>query len=771
MRLIRLNPNNMKACFFFFLPFFFPFHTFAGAYSWENPFTKFPGDTTFYIVDDTLKLLQLEPISIIGEKARSIPGSGQYISSRKLAIINQPNINQVLRTIPGVNIRDEEGFGLRPNIGLRGTSVNRSSKVTLMEDGILMAPAPYSDPSAYYFPTFARMHAVEVLKGSSQIKNGPYTIGGAVNLISTPIPDTFKGFAQLSYGSFGTNQQRLWVGDSRKNFDYVFEVNRLASDGFKELDNGANTGFDRRDIMGKVRWHTDENARIKQSFTLKFVNTTEIGNESYLGLTYEDFKKNPLRRYAATQKDLLDMRHQHITLQHTIIPRKDLYINTTVYHTRTFRDWARVNTIGGQSLNNILANPTTLLLPYQIMTGGANGNIDYQSAARTYFAKGIQSNAQYFFKTGETDHKIQLGIRHHTDQADRYATRSVYSMTNGTMILTSAGILGNQENQIRNASATSAYFNYDLIYKGLKLSPGVRYENIRFDIQNYGNADNGRQGAALKSAENNMAIILPGFGVNYDINEKMNLFGGIHKGFSPPGMPSTTSVAGQAQVETAVNYELGYRYDHKALNLQVVSFYSDYDNILGSDNVSGGGAGTGDLFNAGNAKVSGLELSLGYDLVFDENENTRLPINIAYTYTNARFEETFVNAGGDWGTGTINGDDMIPFITPHLLAASIGFQNQKFNATLSARYVGTTRTKPGQGELLIPSESVKYNEVNAINSFLIADLSTNYAIKKTFGIFATINNLTNNKSIVANLPNGYRPNMPISFILGAKANL
>lgn len=114
---------------------------------------------------------------------------------------------------------------------------------------------------------------------------------------------------------------------------------------------------------------------------------------------------------------------------------------------------------------------------------------------------------------------------------------------------------------------------------------------------------------------------------------------------------------------------------------------------------------------------------------------------------------------------------MIPFITPHLLAASIGFQNQKFNATLSARYVGTTRTKPGQGELLLPSESVKYNEVNAINSFLIADLSTNYAINKTFGIFATINNLTNNKSIVANLPNGYRPNMPISFILGAKANL
>jgi Fe(3+) dicitrate transport protein len=720
---------------------------------------------------DSIANKALDPVTIVGSKAKAIPGSGQYIGSRKLALLNQLNVNNVLRTVPGVNIRDEEGFGLRPNIGLRGTPVNRSAKITLMEDGILIAPAPYADPSAYYFPTFARMQGVEVLKGSSQIKYGPYTVGGAINLLSTAIPHAFKGFAQLSYGSFGTNQQRVWVGDKRKNIDYVFELNRLASNGFKQLDNGGNTGFDRRDIMGKLRWHTADNAKVPQSITLKVVSSTEAGDESYLGLTYDDYKDNPLRRYAATQEDFLDMRHHHISLSHTISPAKGLSINTVAYYANTFRDWARVNTIGGQGLNAILADPAAHQTPYQIMVGKANGNIDYQSAARTFYSKGIQANAQYAFNTRAVAHKIQIGVRYHADQADRYATRSTYSMTDGNMILTTAGVKGNQENQIRNAHSLATYLSYDISFKGLKLSPGVRYEKIKFDFLNYGNADNGRLGTTLKTATNELDILLPGLGLHYAFNPSMSAFGGIHKGFSPPGMPSVTATTGQAKVETAVNYEIGYRFEKKGLHVQAVGFWNNYGNILGSDNVSGGGIGTGDMFNAGNADIRGLELSVEYDLLHKENKHSayRLPINIAYTYTHAQFQETFRNAGGDWGSGQINRGDLIPFITPHLLTVGIGIEHQRFNANLQGRYVGDTRTKPGQGALLVPANQVKYDDVNAIKGFLIIDWSANYKFGKHFTAFATVNNITNNRSIVANLPNGYRPGMPLGVNFGIKA--
>ncbi|MBU6324844.1 MAG: TonB-dependent receptor, partial [Bacteroidetes bacterium] len=442
------------------------------------------------------------------------------------------------------------------------------------------------------------------------------------------------------------------------------------------------------------------------------------------------------------------------------------------YFSSTFRDWARVNTINGTALNPILANPSANQTAYQIMTGSADGPIEYQSAARTYQAKGVESQIQYVLNTDNINSKAQLGIRYHKDQADRYATKSTYTMTRGIMVLTVAGIKGNSENQIRKANSLAAFFNYNVNFKGLSITPGIRYEDIYFEFLNYGNADAARLGTALKSATNRMKILLPGVGINYQIDHRMNLYAGAHKGFSPPGMPSLGS-SEQARPETAVNYELGFRFEQKGLRLDVAGFHSDYDNILGSDNVSGGGAGTGAMFNAGNALIQGLEFSLACDLRGNNQNNTnwKIPLQISYTFTDARFKDSFRNAGGDWGSGMIYRNDEIPFIPKHALSVNLGFEHKKITATFSARYVGLTRTKPGQGSLITPSEQSTYDAVNSIASFLIVDFSTNYRISKGISCFNTLNNITNNRNIVANLPNGYRPNMPFGIMLGLKADI
>jgi Fe(3+) dicitrate transport protein len=751
--LFIFNLNKMRQLSI--LIFFFPLLLFA-----QQPHST-----------DSLRTIETQDVSIFGVQNKFISGSSARITNAELQKLNQPDINKILRSMPGIQVRDEDGFGLRPNIGMRGTPVNRSSKITVMEDGILMAPAAYADPAAYYFPTFARINGIEVLKGSSQIKYGPYTIGGAINLLSTPIPLAFKAYAQGSYGSFGMNQQRIWVGDTKGPFSYLFEVNRIAATGFKELDGGGNTGFDRRDFLGKVRWQSQKTARIQQSVQLKVLHVEEQARETYLGLNYADFQANPLRRYAGTQKDELNLYHNHLVVQHSVKPTKTLQILTSAYLTQTFRDWGRANSFGGQSINAILTDNVTNSTGYAIMTGQANGEVIFRNAARSYFSKGIQTAALYQIHSGAFEHQVELGLRLHQDQANRYGKQSKYQMTNGLMVLSDGGEQGNQENQIRDAWSIALFANYKLQFKKMSISAGFRQESIALDFFNYGTADYSRTGNNLASANNQLQVWLPGASFSYQMNTNNTFFLGAHKGFSPPGMPGTSSNE-QAKSEVALNYELGYRFTNRQQRqIQAVLFSSDYANLLGSDNISGGGMGTGELFNAGKARVQGLELSALCVLKFRKSKSLRMPLQMSYTYTHATFSETFINGGGDWGSGQISSGDHIPFITPHLLSGSIGLEHKKWNAILSANYVGSTRTTPGQNELIFATSNQNYALVNCIEAFTIVDFSFNFHFNTQWSAYTSVQNMANNMAIVANLPQGYRSALPRALQLGLKLKL
>ena len=210
--------------------------------------------------------ISVERIQVIGKAIdrKDVVGAATRLSLEDLEVFKYQDINRALRLIPGVNIQEEDGYGLRPNIGMRGTGVERSAKITLMEDGVLIAPAPYASPSAYYFPTTGRMEAIEVRKGSAAVKFGPRSVGGALNLVSRSIPeDEFGGFVDVRLGADGLRTLHTVVGGTGKNIAGMVEVFDSNNDGFKALESGADTGFDVEDYLAKIRVFTDEDASVQ----------------------------------------------------------------------------------------------------------------------------------------------------------------------------------------------------------------------------------------------------------------------------------------------------------------------------------------------------------------------------------------------------------------------------------------------------------------------------------------------------------------------------
>lgn len=716
----------------------------------------------FSIIESLLKLNEVLIMTNGSIGLKDIPGSVQYISSKEIQKFSYTDINRTLRAVPGINIQEEDGFGLRPNIGLRGTGVERSSKITIMEDGVLMAPAPYADPAAYYFPTIGRMQGIEILKGSSQIKYGPFTTGGAINLISTQIPTQFSGRFNLLGGTYGGRNLHAFVGNSHKNFGYIVETFQYGSDGFKQLDGGGNTGFDKKDYLVKFRVNTNPDAKIYQSVTFKIGETTETSNETYLGLTETDFKVNPYRRYFASQKDIINTDQSQFSVTHLIKLSKRLSIITTAYRSDFKRNWYKLDKVKDStgkniSISDLLINPTIYNDAFDILTGTTSTNpnaLFVRANNRSYSAQGIQTAISYNFKAKGIVHDINLGLRLHKDFVDRFQWDDEYSMNNGVMHLTKSGIHGSESNRIKSANAFATYLQYKLKYKKFTAVPGIRYENITLIEKDYGKTDPQRLGTSLKKSENQVDVFIPGIGVDYQYSRFLSVFAGVHKGFSPPGANNETVP------ETSVNYELGTRYTKRAISGQAVVFFNDYSNLLGSDLAASGGGGTGDLFNAGAVQSKGLEFQMTYDLLaYNKHSNFNLPLSIVYTYTDAVFKNSFISSFEDWGK--VAAGDQFPYMAHNQFTIVIGLENKKFSLNMSGRYMDEMRTAPGHGE--IPTNG-------KTDSYFVVDANSSYIMHKNVSFFVGCNNLTNEVYVVARRPSGLRPGMPRAFNIGLKAN-
>lgn len=709
---------------------------------------------------------EIHDVSVFGDahSVSRIAGPAHKIGKEELERFEDDNAHRILTRVPGVYVRGEDGYGLRPNIGLRGASSDRSSKVNLLEDGVLLGPAPYSAPAAYYFPLMTRMTGVEVFKGASAIRHGPNTIGGTINFLSRPIPYGHRFGADLAAGSEFYGKAHGHYGYGAEHWGVLIEGVRLRSDGFKELDSSAtplgdDTGFDKLEVMGKARINTDPAGPLYNEGSLKVTFSREVSNETYLGLTDADFGENPLRRYAASALD--EMRYQRISfvLSHGLVyqegDRTVLSLRTAAYRHDFHRAWKKLNGFDAPvALADILADPTggQRAVLYDVLTG-TDSFSDQETLLigtndRTFVSQGIQSAAAWRLPDlGPVGQRLQLGIRLHNDSIERLHTADPHAMRGGRPVPTGEPTRTTVDN-LGSAVAVAGYVTDEISLGPVMLTPGVRMEYIStyFEDDLSGVIVDGEQ-----------RVFLPGVGAIYQPLPSLAILAGVHQGFSPV----TPGQTGDVQPEVATNYELGARFTSELINAEVTRFISDYQNLSGACTFSSGcdEQNIDDQFNAGEARITGVEASS--NIVIPTPIDLAIPIGVTYTFTRTVLLTSFESDNPQLGVVEVG--DELPYVPLHQAAGTVGILSKEWGGlNFGFTYMDGMREQAGSGDPPPGGET---------DSFVVIDTSASLNLTPELSIYGKVENLLNADYIVARRPFGARPGRPRFIYAGVKIEI
>jgi len=693
-------------------------------------------------------------VLVVGTRLTHTAGSAHVVGEAQLQRFEYDDPHAALQQVPGVYVRQEDGMGLRPNIAIRGANPDRSKKVALLEDGVLLGPAPYSAPAAYYFPLVTRMTKLRVLSGPAAIGFGPQTVGGAIDLVTRNIPSRAAGSLDLGVGEYGYFKAHGYAGASTDQLGFLIEGVHLHNTGFKVLPDGADTGSTRNEWMVKGSYIVDPDANISNELGIKLTYSEEASNETYLGLTDADFRRSPYRRYASSALDRMDNHRTSVVLHHVLdAPEHHFKLTTKIYRHDFSRSWRKLNRFRGTAVSSVLSTPTDGLNgEYLAVLRGEADSINPGQALmigpneRWFVSQGIQSVADLAAQdTGPIRHHFELGVRLHHDRIERRHSEDAFNMVAGQLVPIANEATSVTTSNAANTIAFAGHVIDKMSWGGLTLTPGVRVEVI-------GSAIEDRQ--TNKTSDALVTALMPGVGAFYSLLPELGVLAGVYRGFSPPE-PGVEGV----EPEYSVNYEAGARLHGKRGRAELIGFFNDYSNLTDTCTLSNGCPEEllDRQFNAGRARIYGFEAFGTYDLPLGP---VTMPLTAAYTYTRTEFLRSFQSS--DPIFSMVRKGDEMPYVPRHQLNLTAGLDTRYFGVHAALTYVSATREQPGRGSL---------DEVVATDDLLNVDVGAEVPFLSRLRLYANVRNLFDQAAIVSRRPYGARPNAPRWVQVGIKGNL
>ena len=673
----------------------------------------------------TAEVIILPRVEIIGNQQELFrtPSSANIISQQTLESNHVFTTNEALRKVPGVVVRDEEGFGMRPNIGIRGLNPTRSTKVLLLEDGIPLMYAPYGDNSSYYFPAIDRFSSIEVLKGASQVKYGPQTIGGVINFITPNAPEKFGGFARFSVGNQDFLGTKINVGGNGMLFDYTHKEGDGARD---------NTHSNLEDVNFKITKAITDNHAI----TLRANYADEDSQVSYAGLTREEFN-NFGGRYNPFNHDSFQTTRYGLSATHDWQINNNAFLTTNYYYSYFDRDWWRQQSTTATSS---IASGTGCAVFAAARLAGTRTDGDTcqgnQGRLRTYYTYGVEPRLNVKHSLGEFD----AGLRLHLEEQDR-------RQRNGTSPTARSGAL--IENNERNTHAYSGFISNRFDINQFFITPVVRYEYIENERKNKLNGANGK--ATIQEW-------IPGVSMGYTPNDALTVFAGVHEGFAPPRVEdlinNTTGGSVEINPEKSTNFELGFRSKpSKNSRIEATFFHNKFDNLIAVGSIAGNVP-----LSQGKAIFTGLEFLGSYDFengFYSSLALTWLPV--------AEQDAPFINVLTNAIVNNSKNGNRQPYAPKLSATLGVGYKMNNWDLMLEAVHVGNQF-----GDFAETKAVSVDGSIGEIASYTIMNASVNYKLPQyATTLFLTGKNIFD-KDYIVDRTRGILVGMPALIQVGAR---
>lgn len=558
---------------------------------------------------------------IIGDKADSlqkIPGSGTLVTGKEIAHAEPSDVGELLRRVPGLQVRQEEGGGLRLDVGVRGLDATRSRRVLVLEDGIPVAINPYGEPDLYYSPPVERMRGIEVVKGSGSILFGPQTVGGVINFLTLLPPEKRLARVEVQGGARGFARILGTYGDAIGDTRWIVQGYFKRGDGFRD------EAFHAADIFAKVATSIGKTGEL----TAKIGFHDEGSNSTDAGLTRSMYQADPGRPTIAPH-DAVAVRRYEVSLVHDVEVGEGTHLRTLGYTYFTTRSWRRQDydraPVAGTAYERIVGDTQT--------PGGALYFRDTSTLRdRSYQVFGVEPRLEKRFDTAGVGHTLDAGLRLLYETAHRLQSA-------GATPLADEGASTGEEHDA--SAAIAGYVQDRLAFREwLLVTPGARVEIVRSRRAISKQLVSGAAKDVDIQGTSALATLIPGVGMVVG-SPRAHVFGGFHVGFAPPRVTSGVDSSGNDLAlapERSLQYELGARVaPRKWWKAEATGFLSNFENQIIPSTRAGGD--TVDLVNAGRTRHLGMEAATTFGLARALGWGFDLDLGARYTFAHAIFVE------------------------------------------------------------------------------------------------------------------------------------